>query len=182
MPASRNGGGVMIEFHMKTFLADQRKKEKYVCDRIPEDGMRIVLYEGSPGESSIIADLSVECWEGNVDLVIETNEPDVVDLNEVYRYFRRREMTVEEFWREMNFVDPEKDYRRKIALLSQTERELFEESSEHERRAAQTIADRAGHDLSGQTKGCLSVLVKLGLLDKHRGYLRRQPPRHPYHG
>ena len=172
----------MIEFDMKRFLADQRKKEKYVCDRIPEEGMRIVIAEGSAGESSIIADLSVERWEGHVDLIIETNEPEVVDLDEVYSYFRLREMTFEEFWREMVFVDPAKEYRRKLSMLSPNERELFDATSDHGRRSAQTIADRTGHDLSGQIKGCLSVLVKLGLLDRKRGYIRRLPPRHPFSG
>lgn len=66
-----------LQMNMKLVVADQRKKAKYVCDRIPDERMRIVTAEGSAGQ--IIADLSVERWEGNVDLVIESNEPEVVN-------------------------------------------------------------------------------------------------------
>lgn len=170
------------KLNMKLFVADRRKKAKYVCDRISDEGMRIVLIEGTSEYPPIYADLSPVRWEGRCDLVIETNEPDFVDLNEVYEFFRRREMTYIEIWREMMFVDPAKDYRRKVGILSVTERELFDASSYEERRTGQTIADRAGHELNGHVKGCLRLLVMLGLLDEHRGYLRRRPPRQPYDG
>ena len=43
------------------------------------------------------------------------------------------------------------------------------------------LAFEAGHELNGQIKGRLSLLVKLGLLTTVKGgYLRVKPPVHPY--
>jgi hypothetical protein len=173
-----------LQMNMKLVVADRRKKAKYVCGRIPDEGMRIVLVEGTSEYPPIYAELSLVRWEGRCDLVIETNEPDFVDLNEVYRYFRHRDMTLEERWREMVFVDPAKDYRRKVALLSQKERELFEASSETQRHPGRIISASSypEHDYNGQTKACLSLLVKMGLLHSNsRGYIRRRPPSGPYY-
>jgi hypothetical protein len=171
----------MIEFNMKAFLADQRKKEKYVCDRIPNEGMRIVLAEGTSEYPPLYADLSLVRWEGLCDLVIETNEPDLVDLNEVYKFFRHRDMTLEERWREMLFVAPVKDYARKIGLLSKKERRLFEASSEYRWQHGEFIAATTGYFLDGNTKECLRLLTMLGLLQSsRRGYIRRRPPTGPY--
>ena len=71
--------------------ADERRMTKYVCDRIPEDGGRIVLLADGP---EAWADL-FPSWDEEYGwtLLIEANEPEWISLAEVYGHFRRRDMT-----------------------------------------------------------------------------------------
>ena len=77
--------------------ADIRRMKRFICERVPEDG-RIVLADGDEGPAW--ADL-LPVWDedGDCDLHIETNEPEFVNLREVYDHFRRREMTWAEWSR-----------------------------------------------------------------------------------
>lgn len=64
----------------------------------------------------------------------------------------------------------------RLALLSQTERELYDAASEYEPFGGSELCRRTRtHDLNSRTKQCLANLVKLGLLRKasgRKGYLR----------
>lgn len=61
----------------------------------------------------------------------------------------------------------------RLNLLSQTQHELYQATSKTPEKANE-LCIKAGHSLSGHTRECLSVLVKLGLLKHiHReGYVR----------
>ena len=69
---------------------DKQIMVSFICDRMSED--RITLADGPEGE--IWADL-FPAWDDQFgwDLHFETNEPEWVNLKEIYLYFRRREMT-----------------------------------------------------------------------------------------
>jgi hypothetical protein len=73
--------------------ADKARMEQFICERIPDDGIRIDLGCGARAEL-------MPCWDDRFGwtLLLETDEPEWVDLREVYRHFRRREMTCWE-WR-----------------------------------------------------------------------------------
>lgn len=81
---------------LEQVLADNARMQSYVCERIPGDGIRIDLGSGA------WADLT-PCWDDRFgwSLLIETGEPEWVDLREVYRHFRRREITRREWWAEI---------------------------------------------------------------------------------
>ena len=149
--------------------------------RIPDDGIQICLFDNDSGLAELIP---LRDEDGQLlDLLIETNEPDVVDLHEVYEHFRRQEMNWEELWRELACgSNPVRDYHRKVALLAPNELDLFESASESVPMSSVPLAAIRGHNgLSGQIKGAFSVLVKLGLLQKPGdGYVRTQCPRAPY--
>lgn len=82
-------------------LADNRRMERFVCERIrPDDRTRIVLADGPYGPAWV--DLTPHCDDGGFDLVIESNEPDAFGLRDVYEYFRRKEMTGLEWEREIH--------------------------------------------------------------------------------
>src|ERR1051325_1987914 len=96
--------------------SDRRKMQRFICDRIPPDGTRIVLAAG--GDGPAWADL-IPLWDADddCDLLLETNEPEWVGLREVYEHFRWKEMT----WTERNReIQAELD-RAKIWML---EREI----------------------------------------------------------
>jgi len=77
-------------------MADRARMEKFICERIPDDGTRIDLGNGA------CADL-MPFWDDQFgwSLHWETNEPEWVDLWEVYQYFRNKEMTSREWWAEL---------------------------------------------------------------------------------
>jgi hypothetical protein len=79
--------------------ADNSKMRSFVCEHLPADGTRIVLADGPEGGPSW-ADL-MPIWDGQYGwgLLLETNDPEWVDLWEVYRHLRRQDMTLRE-WRE----------------------------------------------------------------------------------
>jgi hypothetical protein len=76
-------------------LADNASMERFICERIPPETTRIDLGSGA------WADLT-PFWDDRFgwSLLLETDEPEWVDLQEVYQHFRRREMTFREWWRE----------------------------------------------------------------------------------
>jgi hypothetical protein len=76
-------------------LADNARMEQYICERIPPDTTRIDLGCGA------WADLTPS-WDDRFgwSLLLETDEPEWVDLRAVYQHFRRREMTWWEWWTE----------------------------------------------------------------------------------
>jgi hypothetical protein len=76
--------------------ADNARMQSYVCERIPDDGIRIDLTCGA------WADLT-PCWDDRFGwtLLLDTDEPEWVDLREVYRHFRLKEMTRREWWAEL---------------------------------------------------------------------------------
>ena len=87
--------------NLEQIQADKRTMAEFVCERIPPDGTRIVLADGPDGPAW--ADL-MPIWDDDdcdCDLIVETNEPEWVDLQEIYDHFRRREMTSWEREREM---------------------------------------------------------------------------------
>ena len=73
-------------------LADNRKMERFICDRIRTDRTRIVLADGEDGPAWVDLTLFL-CDDGDHELVIESNEPDAFGVREVYEHFRRQEMT-----------------------------------------------------------------------------------------
>ena len=170
--------------NMKTWKADRRKKEQYISVRISTDGTRIVLWDGGSDYPPTIADLiPLRAEDGKLyELLIESNEPEVVDLDEVYKHFRRQEMTHEELWRELTWVDPVREYRRKIASLAPNQKEILNAASETVPMRGEALITKAGHEYSGQTKECVTVLgKKLGLLKKvPGGFVRQLRPRSPY--
>jgi hypothetical protein len=72
--------------------SDRIKMVRFICERIPADGARVILADGNDGP--VWADLDPS-WvdEGGWDLRIETNEPEWVGLKKVYDHFRRQETT-----------------------------------------------------------------------------------------
>jgi hypothetical protein len=80
---------------IEQILADNAKMEQYICERIPPATTRIDLGRGA------WADLT-PFWDDRFgwSLLLETDEPEWVDLSEVYQHFRREEMTSREWWRE----------------------------------------------------------------------------------
>jgi hypothetical protein len=73
--------------------ADKARMEQFTCERIPSAGTRIDFGAGA------WADL-MPFWDDRFgwELLLETDEPEWVDLKEVYEHLRRREMTSRE-WR-----------------------------------------------------------------------------------
>jgi excisionase family DNA binding protein len=81
-------------------LADRRRMKPYIATRIPEEGCRIVLAEGDGGEDWAEID-PVRYPDGEWDVHFETNAPEWVGLREICEHFRRQEMSVEEWGREL---------------------------------------------------------------------------------
>ncbi len=82
-------------------LADDRKMERFICERIrPDVPTRIIMADGPDGPAWV--DLT-PFWDenGDCDLIIETNEPDAFGRRDVYEHFRRMDMTAWEWEREM---------------------------------------------------------------------------------
>jgi len=77
-------------------LADNARMKEFICQRIPPDGTRVDLGCGA------WADL-IPCWDDRFGwtLLLETDEPEWVDLRKVYEHFWRREMTRREWWAEL---------------------------------------------------------------------------------
>lgn len=80
--------------------SDNRKMKRFIGERIPPDGTRIVLVDGTDGPAWV--DL-IPLWdeEGECDLVLNTNEPDAFGLRDVYDHLRRKELTGREWEREL---------------------------------------------------------------------------------
>jgi hypothetical protein len=78
---------------------DNRKMRASICEHLPADGTRLILADGPEGGPAW-ADLT-PLWDDEFgwDLLLETNEPEWVDLREVYQHFRRQDMTIKE-WRD----------------------------------------------------------------------------------
>ena len=158
--------------NLKTMLADQDVKRRFVCSRLHEDGIPIEIAIGED-QRPLMAWLTRLSED---ELIIESSDPDAIGLNEVYEYFRGREMTSAELWREITWIDPRREYDRKVQLLSENEKELFEAASESVSKRGAALAHEAGHEFNGNTKMLLSFLVKYGLLAKAQGgYLRVAP-------
>jgi excisionase family DNA binding protein len=77
-------------------IADRARMEQFISERIPPDGARIDLGGGA------WADLT-PFWDERFgwSLLLETDEPEWVDLRMVYEHFRRQEMTNREWWTEL---------------------------------------------------------------------------------
>lgn len=88
-----------MRFNYDQIDADNRKMQRYIAQRIPPEGVKIVLADGPDGEAW--ADLFPSWDDDDCDLHIETNAPEWVGLREVYDYFRRPELTSWEREREM---------------------------------------------------------------------------------
>jgi hypothetical protein len=91
-------------------LADKKKMTDYICERMKEEGMEITLADGPEG-GPVWARL-YSAWDDEYgwDLQFDTNEPDWVCPEEIYRHFRQKDMTClewnqEVFW-ELYSTDP----------------------------------------------------------------------------
>jgi hypothetical protein len=75
--------------------SDRARMAEFICERIPPNGMRLDMGGGA------WADL-IPTWDDRFgwDLLLETDEPEVVNLWEVYQHFRRQELTNWEWWAE----------------------------------------------------------------------------------
>lgn len=78
-------------------LADTQKMTNYICNRLPPEGLSVCLADGPEG-GPIWADL-LPTWDDKYgwELLIESNEPEWVSLQEVYAHFRRKDMTTLEW-------------------------------------------------------------------------------------
>jgi hypothetical protein len=76
--------------------ADNARMEQFICERIPDDGTRIDLGCGAWAELT-------PCWDDRFGwtLLLDTDEPEWLDLREVYQHFRLKEMTGREWWAEL---------------------------------------------------------------------------------
>lgn len=82
-------------------LSDNRKMERFICDRLRTERTRIVLAGGRPPDGPAWVDLTLYlCDDGDHELVIESNEPDAFRLRDVYEHFRRQEITVTEMMKQ----------------------------------------------------------------------------------
>ena len=100
--------------------ADIRRMEKFICERIPPDGPTRIVIE--PGWVDLTA-----FWDdyGDCDLHIESVGPYPIGLRDVYRHFRRQEMTGWEKERELaSEMNRWKvwDLERELAVLSERDR------------------------------------------------------------
>lgn len=153
---------------------DRERMSRYICERISPMGTRVELTDGGEDGQPYYADLTplydpeTDTWE----LIIERNS-DWVTLWEVYEYFRHRDMTHDEWFREVTWVNPSKEFDRKVSRLSPNELKIFDATDERVPLTGEKVAAIANCEYSGQTKGILSLLVKLGLLVKTKGgYVR----------
>lgn len=164
---------------------DARKMKRYILARIPADGVRIYLTTEGESEPATHADLIPIHDENGVydELEIETNEPDGTSIEMVYMHFRREDMTSFE-WEQWLRNETPRDARRKlraeycgkVASLSVVEQQLVAAASESTPTRGEVLTLKAGQEYDGYSKGCLAHLVKLGLLQKNRGYLRVPRP------
>jgi hypothetical protein len=146
--------------------ADNRKMKRFIFERIPEDGIRIVLADGPEGGPAW-PDLTPTWDEGSDhDLLLDTNEPEWVGLGEVYDHFRLKEITWRE-WRSI-FLHPlprtpwSKQDRRSRQPVEQGERNLL--------RLRQCIT------LSGHSETTLRRAIRDGRLKAHTiGRGRKRP-------
>jgi len=111
-------------------MADRARMERYVCERIPPDGIRIDLGNGA------WADL-FPAWDDRFgwSLLLETNEPEWVDLLEVYRHFHRQELTTREWWAELEGEMARSrvlGLEREVAVLRKVEIMTAPSSENHE--------------------------------------------------
>lgn len=79
---------MVMRLSLDQILADRARMEQFICDRISGGVTRIDLGGGA------WADLTA-FWDDEFGwtLLLETDEPEWVDLQEVYDHFRRKEMT-----------------------------------------------------------------------------------------
>jgi hypothetical protein len=69
-------------------LADNRKMERFISDRLGTERTRIVLSDGWRPDGPAWVDLTLFLSEdGDHELVIESNEPDAFGVREVYEHF-----------------------------------------------------------------------------------------------
>jgi hypothetical protein len=97
--------------------ADNAKMEKFICERIPPVTTRVDLGGGAWADLSPFWDDAVG-WT----LLLETDEPEWVDLQEVYRHFRRKEMTMREWQAEIQGElarEKVRSLEREVAALRQ---------------------------------------------------------------
>jgi hypothetical protein len=104
-------------------LSDRKRMEEYICERIVNDGTKIVLAAGEEGESW--AEL-YPIWDDEMgwELYMERSD-EHVSLQDVYDHLRRKEMTSAEWWRAFN---GEMD-RWKVKELEKEGRELREQAA-----------------------------------------------------
>ena len=167
---------------------DRRHKEKYVWSRIPfNESTRIEFHwhneDGAKAVAKLIPSKTVSCSS-------RADDRDEIDLDRIYRHFREKEMTIEESRQDWAYrmglnnrlAAAQADFDHKLAALSQKERQLYESASETDPMRGDVVAAikfpvQAG---DGHIKGCLSHLVKLGLLRKIQGkgggYIRVRRP------
>lgn len=83
---------MLLERSADQWLADKKTMTDYICERIPDDGIEIVLAEGEGGP--LLADL-FPTWDDRYgwELVIETNEPEWASIKEIYNYVRCANMS-----------------------------------------------------------------------------------------
>lgn len=83
--------------------ADVRKMSRYIARRIPDEGVRLTLWDGNSDYPPTIADVSALWAEGEVEILVETNDPEEVDQYAVYNHFRWQEMTLAERHRHLEY-------------------------------------------------------------------------------
>jgi hypothetical protein len=159
-------------------INDRERMVRFICLRIPPTGIRIELSSGGddgPPDSAYLTPIEASS-DDPPELEIEANA-DWITLRDVYDYFRFREMSYAEWWKEFTWLDPINEFDRKVRLLSKKERKIFNAVDEHVPQRGEKITAGANVEHDGQAKGTLSWLVKIGLLRKARGgYLKATPP------
>jgi hypothetical protein len=102
-----------VRLSIEQIIADNAKMERFICERIPAEGVKIDLGNGAS------ADL-FPFWDDRFGwtLLLETDEPEWVDLRVVYDHFRRQEMTTREW---MEQIESEMARARVRTLESEVE-------------------------------------------------------------
>ncbi len=81
-----------MNFTTQQLQSDRSKMVRFICERIPADGITVILADAVGGEPAWAGLYPSWDDEGGWDLRIETNEQ-WIGLKEVYEHFRRQEMT-----------------------------------------------------------------------------------------
>lgn len=99
------------ERKLREFEHDNRQMSRYIARSVPDENVRITLWDGDSELPPTIADVTPLWAEGDVEILIESNDPEV-DLQVVYEYFRWRHMTLAERRRHLTYVPRSKQSHR----------------------------------------------------------------------
>lgn len=90
----------MTRVSMEEWKHDRHKMEQYIIRHLPKDEQVEIVLANDLESGPLTAKVDVIDWgNGELGLHYESDDPDAVDLRDIYDYFRLKEMTMEE-WRQ----------------------------------------------------------------------------------